>query len=103
MSKPRYSWWGYVKAIIRRYDPDREQELHGVALLENNAVRKAVSETRSMQDGEERLKFIRLVFWDKTHTLEGAAMAVNCSDRTARRWHTDFIKCVARNYGLLDE
>jgi hypothetical protein len=103
MSKPRYSWWGYVKAIIRRYDPDREQELHGVALLENNAVRKAVSETRSMQDGEERLKFIRLVFWDKNHTLEGAAMAVNCSDRTARRWHTDFIKCVARNYGLLDD
>ena len=56
-----------------------------------------------MQDGEERLKFIRLVFWDKTHTLEGAAMEVNCSDRTARRWHTDFIKCVARNYGLLDD
>lgn len=56
-----------------------------------------------MQDGEERLKFICLVFWDKTHTLEGAAMAVNCSDRTARRWHTDFIKRVARNYGLLDD
>ena len=59
MSKPRYSWWGYVKAIIRRYAPDREQELHGVSWLENNAVRKAVSETKSMQDGEERLKFIR--------------------------------------------
>ena len=39
MSKPRYSWWGYVKAIIRRYTPNREQELHGVSLLENNAVR----------------------------------------------------------------
>ena len=23
MSKPRYSWWGYVKAIIRRHVPDR--------------------------------------------------------------------------------
>lgn len=103
MSKPRYSWWGYVKAIIRQYDPDREQELNRVSLLENIAVRKAVNETRAMQDGEERLKFIRLVFWDKTRTLEGAAMAVNCSDRTARRWHTDFIKCVARNYGLLDD
>lgn len=103
MSKPRYSWWGYVKAIIRHYDPDREQELNRVSLLENIAVRKAVNETRAMQDGEERLKLIRLVFWDKTHTLDGAAMAVNCSDRTARRWHTDFIKCVARNYGLLDD
>ena len=72
-------------------------------LKESFAVSQAVIETVSMQDGEERLKFIRLVFWDKTHTLEGAAMAVNCSDRTARRWHTDFIKCVARNYGLLDD
>lgn len=103
MSKPRYSWWGYVKAIIRRYDPDRELGLRGVSLKESCAVSQAVSETRSMQDGEERLRFIRLVFWDKTYTLEGAAMAVNCSDRTARRWHTDFIKCVARNYGLLDD
>lgn len=74
-----------------------------MALLENDAVCKAVIETAPLQDGEERLKFIRLVFWDKTHTLEGAAMAVNCSDRTARRWHTDFIKRVARNYGLLDD
>ena len=72
-------------------------------LKESCAVSQAVSETKSMQDGEERLKFIRLVFWDKTHTLEGAAMEANCSDRTARRWHTDFIKCVARNYGLLDD
>lgn len=103
MSKPRYSWWGYVKAIIRRYDPDRELWLRGVPLKESCAVSQAVSETGSMQDGEERLRFIRLVFWDKTHTLEGAAMAVSCSDRTARRWHTDFIKCVARNYGLLDD
>lgn len=103
MSKPRYSWWGYIKAIIRRYEADREKELHGVSLLENNAVDKAVRETEALQDGADRLTLIRLVFWDKTHTLEGAALAVNCSERTARRWHTDFIKCVARNYGLLDD
>nr|DAH24158.1 MAG TPA: HOMEOBOX PROTEIN PAX-6/DNA COMPLEX, PAIRED DOMAIN, TRANSCRIPTION, PROTEIN-DNA.5A [Caudoviricetes sp.] len=103
MSKPRYSWWGYVKAIIRRYEPDQEPELHGVPLKESCAVSEAVGETGALQDGDDRLKFIRLVFWDKTHTLEGAAMAVNCSERTARRWHTDFIKCVARNYGLLDD
>lgn len=103
MSKPRYSWWGYVKAIIRRYEPYREPELHGVPLRESCAVSEAVCETERLQDGDDRLKFIRLVFWDKTHTLEGAALAVNCSERTARRWHTDFIKCVARHYGLLDD
>ena len=103
MSKPRYSWWGYVRAVIRRYKPDETPELHGVQLRESCAVSAAVCETGALSDGYDRLKLIRLVFWDKTHTLEGAALAVNCSERTARRWHTDFIKCVARNYGLLDD
>lgn len=103
MSKPRYNWWGYVKAIIRRYDPCQNTELHGVALRENNAVRGAVEETMGFADGDSRLRMVRLVFWDKTHTIEGAALAVNCSDRTARRWHTEFIRCVAKHYGLLDD
>ena len=103
MSKPRYSWWGYVKAIIRRYEPTCHKELHGVALRESCAVSAAVCETGELLDGGDRLKLVQLIFWDKTHTLEGAALAVNCSERTARRWHTEFIRCVAKHYGLLDD
>lgn len=100
MSKPRYPWWGYVKAIIRRYDPSGKWD--GIEKKENDSVLDAVAETRDMPDGEERMKLVQLIFWEKTHTLEGAALEINCSERTARRWHTDFIKCVARHYGLLE-
>lgn len=101
MSSPRYYWWGYVKAMIRKYKAD-DGDLFGVALREHIAVEAAIEQTNAYPDGRERLTLVSLVFWKRTHTLEGAAMAVNVSDRTARRWHTDFIRLVAKEYGLLE-
>lgn len=101
MSSPRYYWWGYVKAMIRKYKAG-DEDLFGVALREHIAVAEAITQTNAYPDGKERLSLISLVFWKRTHTLEGAAMAVNVSERTGRRWHTDFIKLVAEKYGLLE-
>ena len=103
MSKPRYGWWGYVKWMIRQYPARKDQHIQGNALKERQAVQQAVDETAQMENGEERLQVIDLVFFRQTHTLEGAAMMIPCSYMTARRWHNDFIKKVARNYGLTDE
>lgn len=126
MSSPRYDWWPYVKGMIRRY-PElcvRQEELrrtrmspnltgmpgaHGqasdpvadAALRELEAVRRAIEETRTMPNGKERLEMVRLVFWKKTHTLEGAAMKCHVSYVTARRWHGEFIKRTAQVFGLL--
>lgn len=102
MSSPRYDWWGYVKAIIRRYPRLKDVEVSGNALREKEAVKLSIEQTKAMENGEERLSIIDMVFLKQTHTLAGAAMAIPCSERTARRWHTEFIKTVAKNYGLLD-
>lgn len=134
MSKTRYPWWGYVKAIIRnypmmveRYYGLREQSVtanyngmpkggsasHGVEDLavrelpraqqrEYESVRLAIDQTMRLQNGRNRMRVIQLVFWARSHTLEGAALEVHCSERTARRWHTDFILLVAQKRGLLD-
>lgn len=77
------------------------RELPEVNRRELNAVRRAIAETRTLDTGEERLCLIRLVFWDRTHTLEGAAMKLHISYVTARRWHGEFIKKVAHFFGLL--
>lgn len=80
------------------------RELSGVRQREFEAVRKAVRLTAALSgSGETRLRIIDLVFWKRSHTLEGAALEVHCSYRTARRYHTDFIMTVAKYYGLLDE
>lgn len=78
------------------------RELPTTEQREYEAVRRAIQQTRRYPNGRDRLRVIRLVLWDRSHTLEGAALMVPCSERTARRWHAEFIKAVAKNYGLLD-
>jgi hypothetical protein len=96
MSNPRYGWWGYVKWMIRGYK-------NGALLTkaESEAVRDAVTETGQLVDGAERLKLVDMVLWKRTHTIQGAAMAIFVSDRTAQEWHRQFIRLVGQKRGLL--
>lgn len=98
MSKPRYTWWGYAKSMIRRYPARKGKELSGIAMREYEAVKRAVEETAQMPDGQERLRVIDLVLWKQTHQIAGAAMVIPCSERTAAQWHGDFIRLVADNF-----
>lgn len=95
MSKPRYGWWGYVKWMIRGYK-------NGALLTkaEIEAVRAAVAETEQLADGAERMKLVDMVLWKRTHTIQGAAMAIFVSDRTAQEWHRQFVRLVAQKRGL---
>ena len=88
--------------MIRQYPARQDQYCQGNALKERMAVQQAIDETDRMENGKERLQVVDLVFFRQTHTLEGAAMMIPCSERTARRWHTDFIKLVAKKYGLIE-
>lgn len=102
MSKKHYDWWGYVKSLVRKYPESRSSELSGVALRNHEAVRKAVDDTLNMDGGANRLKVINMVHWERTRTLEGAALAVPCDRATAARWQRRFFEEVARNLVLLD-
>lgn len=79
------------------------RELPGTRQREYEAVRRAVAATQRMRTGADRLRIIRMVLWEGTHTLEGAARRIPCSVRHAKEWHGDFIRLVASNYGLMDE
>lgn len=73
----------------------------GVHMRELEAVEHAIKDTMAKKDGAERLKIIRLEFWDRTHTLSGAATEAHVSYDTAKNWHREFIRRVAQNFGLL--
>ena len=79
------------------------RELPGTKQREYEAVRRAVAATERMRNGGDRLRVIRLVLWDRSHTLAGAALEIPCHYKTAQAWHSDFIRLVAAYYGLLDE
>lgn len=129
MSKPRYAWWGYIKAVIRNY-PQHHEDLYNSKLQsvvasysamprgggagrtieqlairtlpqdeqkEYDAVLGAARETmREFWNGEQRLQLIDMVFWNKTHTLQGAALALHINYETAKRWQRDFAQKVAK-------
>lgn len=91
MSKPRYRWWGYAKAMLRAYPDDVTQE-------ERNAIEAAIQETMELADGKDRIKVVDLVFFKGTHKLAGAAMQIPCSIDTAQKYHADFIRKVGDNF-----
>ena len=72
----------------------------GQKAREFDAVERATETTRGYNNGPLRLKFVDLVFWRRSHTLEGAAMVCHISRRTAIRFHGDFIKLTARYMGF---
>ena len=70
---------------------------------EMDAVQAAIRYIQDAPDGEKRLEVIRLYYWKRSHTLYGAAIKVGVSERTAQKWNGDFIRLVAKNFGLLDD
>lgn len=78
------------------------RELPSTQQREYEAVRRAIETTERYNNGRDRLKIIDMVLWKRTHTLEGAALMIPCSYKTARKWHGEFIRMTAGYYGLMD-
>ena len=95
---PRKRWWGYAKAMARAYPGRVGQELDGTALAEFQAVEAAIEATRRRKDGEARMQLVEMVLFRQSYKVPGAAMQIPCSERTALRWHGDFIREIAAHF-----
>jgi len=82
------------RVAIRELTPTEQREY--------DAVSRAIATTERYKDGVHRLLVIDVVFWQRSHTLEGAAMMVPCHYKTAQGWHNEFIRLVASYCGLMD-
>ena len=129
MSHPRYPWWGYVREIVRRYPVMRQaaDELQKVGVTaayghrggrpsepgrttEAAALRQLTEPEQAELDAIEQaislstpetMELIRLVFWQQSHTLSGAALQLHLSYMSARRRQGAFLRRVAKYRGLL--
>ena len=70
---------------------------------ELEAVREAICHIEGLHSGKERMELVKLYYWQRSHTLFGAANAIHVSEKTALRWNRELILQVAKNFGLLDE
>ena len=95
MSKPRYIWWGYVKALIRAAGNPRSRKYSYLSEAEIAAFQSVWEST-----DQERQKLAAMVLIRQSHTIPGAALKLHISERTAQRWHAEFICAVAQRLGL---
>lgn len=69
---------------------------------ELDAVRAAIRYIEGLHSGKERMELVKLYYWNRSHTLFGAANAIHVSEKTALRWNRDFVMQVAENFGLIE-
>ena len=101
MSKPRMRWWGYVRQVLYAYPAmSNKSELTDTERRERGAVGKAIEETSVLPGGEITLGIVEKVFFQRSHTLCGAAMAEHVSFITARRRQREFILSVGKHLNL---
>lgn len=99
--RAQFIGWDYAKAVLREYGEYRNNpEKCRLKPFQIEAVEKTLEEVKSMSNPDERLKMIELVFWERSHTLQGAALKVYVSYETAVLWHGKIISSIAHNLGL---
>lgn len=116
MSKPRYKWWSYAKAMIRDYPAlcrefstiskantsVRVKDLPTNRQREYEAVRRAILYTQLRPGAYQRMQLVDLLFWQRGNKLFGVAQKIHVSYPTAKRYSAEFIRLVGANYGFLD-
>lgn len=83
-----------IENIVSRQLPRQDQR-------EYDAVQKAIQYTRMLPDSQLRIKTVNLTLWRQSHTVPGAALLLNISERTARRYRWQFVMFVGYAYGFL--
>lgn len=89
--------------MVKDY-PDRQKaegSLGRQEQIEFDTVRKAVEQTTTMIDGKTRIQVISMTLWKRTHTVDGSAIALHLSERTAQRYRWQFVALVGMHYGFL--
>ena len=135
MSKPRYYWWSYVRAMVRNYPVLKAslEELHEVKVTaaygldagggggisrpteqaairelptteqrEYEAVKRALNFYSAKTYGKEMLRFVDMYYWKQRGTIVVISRYMNVTPKKLRIWNSQFIRAVAKNYGLLD-
>ena len=93
----------YMREILREYPRAKKKPTGDRTSRENRLVEivdDTLAEIERMRDGRHRVELIRLTYFDRSHTLYGAAMRVSVGIRTAERWNAELMEDVAKKMRL---
>lgn len=94
----------YMREILREYPRAKKKPPGDRTDKENrlvDIVDRTLAEIERMRDGRHRVELIRLTYFDRSHTLYGAAMTIPVSKRQAEKWSSQFMNLLSYKLGLL--
>lgn len=94
----------YMREILKEYPKAKRKPPGDRTAREDkliDIVERTLSEIEHMRDGRHRVELIRLTYFDRSHTLYGAAMTIPISERQAKKWNNALMMVMAEKMQLL--
>lgn len=94
----------YMREILKEYPKAKRKPPGDRTAREDkliDIVERTLSEIERMKDGRHRVELIRLTYFDRSHTLYGAAMTIPISERQAKKWNNALMMVMAEKMQLL--
>ena len=94
----------YMREILREYPRAKKKPPGDRTDKENrlvDIVDRTLAEIERMRDGRHRVQLIRMTYFDRSHTLYGAAMTIPVSERQAKKWNNVLMMVMAEKMQLL--
>lgn len=89
----------YIREVLRDYPkiceklPEKRSKNEQRRFETVNALLETVDQ---MPDARSKRKIIEIVYFKKSHTLQGAALQISVGERTAQRWNAQIMDAVEK-------
>ncbi len=94
----------YMREILREYPKAKKKPPEERTDKENrlvDIVDCTLAEIERMKDGRHRVELIRLTYFDRSHTLYGAALTIPICESQAKKWNKTLMTVMAEKMQLL--
>lgn len=98
MSRPRNWWYPIALLVIKNYDKLFEMSSPAISIWEY-ALNRAIKDTKDSDNGNDKIKAVKLVYFRKEYTAAGMAQELGYSEVTIRRWLNSFVNLVGKYAG----
>ncbi len=91
----------YIREILQSYPEIKNKQIKTAQEQRRvDIVEQALESIGKMKYSNSKLQIIKMVYFDRSHTLYGAALQIPVSERTAQRWNTEVMELIAEKMNL---
>ncbi|WP_278347493.1 hypothetical protein [Helicobacter pullorum] len=91
----------YIREILQSYPEIKKKQIRTRQEQRRvDIVEQVLDNVAKMNYANSRLKIIKMMYFDRSHTLYGAALHIPIGRRTAEKWNTELMEMVEQEIDL---